>query len=855
MVPTVRLVPSKLEPIAIDDSNVVRPRVIELFSPLRPVTVVSAMPGSGKSVAIRQFVEQTDRPVAWVNVDSLDVEPSVFWTHVLAALMLACPELDEEPLMLLRERTASDPVFLVALIAQLERSEIVPVVVLDGGVHRLPPAVFDCLAQLVERAHHSIRLVVACQVDPGLPIGRWRSHGWLKEIRGADLRFTDTEAIEVANRTEIGEVDEAQVVGLNQVVDGWPLAVRLGLGSGQAVSFDVQRLPAWPEADPSTSAELGAQLMATLDEDETDVALRLSVLEELDPSACLELVGDDAGRIVASLLRHDMLLKVVDHRTGTMRFHPLIRRLLESELAWRDPVRRLELHLTAASVFEARGDVRSAYHHLAAIGETERARSLLVEAAVGHVDRGDLTTLQHLTAQLPAVSQVDRIELALDLGLIAAWGDGTEAARRWWSRAAELAADLPADTPRSGTIELRLRQLECMIAVFDADLESAVPLVGALPRPSAGPITELGAHMTFVATRALVAARHPSARHWVNRIRSFDGPPIVTNVTIPALRAWQSWNEGDLAVATELSEALLAWLEENHIDVHHWAIDSLITAAWCRLSRGDLVGTRELAERAQLVATVIPSTWNRAQAAYLSGSLALASGNAEEAFRIASEMRVDVPGTTSGYAGRLVHLAAEAAIALRRLDVANELTSELPQGPARALLRSRLQPMSVAQLEARFADRASWAAVHRMRAEAILAMHSPGSSPSDDLVDVVAAAGESGWVSPFLNLGPRADRTLRTVPLDRLHPALLAVLDAIDRPHGATAGARAVPRLTPREMSLLELLPTHLSYAEMGERMYLSVNTVKASLKGLYRKLGAHTRAEAVEVGQHHGLI
>jgi DNA-binding CsgD family transcriptional regulator len=33
------------------------------------------------------------------------------------------------------------------------------------------------------------------------------------------------------------------------------------------------------------------------------------------------------------------------------------------------------------------------------------------------------------------------------------------------------------------------------------------------------------------------------------------------------------------------------------------------------------------------------------------------------------------------------------------------------------------------------------------------------------------------------------------------------------------------------------------------------VNTVKASLKGLYRKLDAHTRAEAVTAGRAHGLI
>jgi LuxR family maltose regulon positive regulatory protein len=62
-------------------------------------------------------------------------------------------------------------------------------------------------------------------------------------------------------------------------------------------------------------------------------------------------------------------------------------------------------------------------------------------------------------------------------------------------------------------------------------------------------------------------------------------------------------------------------------------------------------------------------------------------------------------------------------------------------------------------------------------------------------------------------------------------------------------------QLTRRELTLLELLPTHLSYAEMGERLYLSVNTVKGNLKSLYRKLDASTRTEAVQASQRAGLL
>jgi ATP/maltotriose-dependent transcriptional regulator MalT len=76
----------------------------------------------------------------------------------------------------------------------------------------------------------------------------------------------------------------------------------------------------------------------------------------------------------------------------------------------------------------------------------------------------------------------------------------------------------------------------------------------------------------------------------------------------------------------------------------------------------------------------------------------------------------------------------------------------------------------------------------------------------------------------------------------------------------APARLRPCPSLAPdalseREVMLLDLLPTHLSYREIAAELYVSVNTVKTQLKSLYRKLGASSRAEAVRAARHRGLL
>jgi LuxR family maltose regulon positive regulatory protein len=68
---------------------------------------------------------------------------------------------------------------------------------------------------------------------------------------------------------------------------------------------------------------------------------------------------------------------------------------------------------------------------------------------------------------------------------------------------------------------------------------------------------------------------------------------------------------------------------------------------------------------------------------------------------------------------------------------------------------------------------------------------------------------------------------------------------------GGRVGASS---LTTAELRLLPLLSTHLSFREIGERLYISPHTVKTQATSIYRKLGASTRSQAVQRAQQLGL-
>ena len=84
--------------------------------------------------------------------------------------------------------------------------------------------------------------------------------------------------------------------------------------------------------------------------------------------------------------------------------------------------------------------------------------------------------------------------------------------------------------------------------------------------------------------------------------------------------------------------------------------------------------------------------------------------------------------------------------------------------------------------------------------------------------------------------------------------------DRLDRLEQQLPDRRWAPKdptgpLTEREEAVLRLLRGTLSLREIGQELFLSNNTIKTHTRAIYRKLGATTRAEAVERGYEAGLL
>ncbi len=156
---------------------------------------------------------------------------------------------------------------------------------------------------------------------------------------------------------------------------------------------------------------------------------------------------------------------------------------------------------------------------------------------------------------------------------------------------------------------------------------------------------------------------------------------------------------------------------------------------------------------------------------------------------------------------------------------------------------------------------------------------STGALPKPDIV----------VVDPYLTHGPHVQRVRRLrpvpcvvglyperVPRDRRHPAhpplevrtwvplslpapaLVELLRSAWTEHREEAPAAAyddvlVPALTPRESEILTLICAGHTNAAIAAELFLSINSIKTHIRGLYRKIGVTRRSQAVAWGLHLG--
>jgi LuxR family transcriptional regulator, maltose regulon positive regulatory protein len=127
----------------------------------------------------------------------------------------------------------------------------------------------------------------------------------------------------------------------------------------------------------------------------------------------------------------------------------------------------------------------------------------------------------------------------------------------------------------------------------------------------------------------------------------------------------------------------------------------------------------------------------------------------------------------------------------------------------------------------------------------------------------LAAAEGEGFVYPFAQEGRIAAEALGRLRsegtdsafLDRVLAALPSRGGKDERAARGRAGGDLVESLSRREREVLSLMAKGLSYQELSDALFVSINTIRSHVKSIYSKLGSENRTRAVERARELGIL
>ena len=842
-----------------------RPRLFELLDrgAHGAVTLVAAPAGSGKTMLVSSWLRtRPQTPAAWVSVERAEGDPTRFWGSVMDAVRDSGAVDAGDPLATLVPGAQDE--FQRRMREGLARLPGPLLLVLDDLHHLRADDALRTLEQLLADAPPQLRTLITSRRDPKLGLHRLRLAGDLMEIRAADLDFTPDEAGELLVGAGVAVAPE-DVTRLHDRTEGWAAGLRLAAMSLARHDAPDRFVAEFSGSERTVAEYLLGEVLHSQPPEVRDLLLKTSILERVNgPLADLLTGRGDGDRLLHELEEANALVVATDVARSWFRCHHLLGDLLRLELRREAPREIPGLHRLAAGWHAERGHPVEAIRHAQLAGDTELAVELLGRHWVHLMIDGEEATLGTLLGGFPA--STDDAELAT---ITAA---DRLAESRWAEADALLAAAEeridavpPERRRRAGTALatvqlLRARHLGGLDAVVGSatdklhageggpELQALALMTLGIGESWTGRLQEAEAHLE----RALVlAGRLGSPYLELGTLGALGGVAILSSrLPLAEERTRQA-----LAVADRVG-----WATHPLTGIVYTNLGSIM------IERGRLAEGEQALERAEPILARAPEPPGSVGLRHTQGMLELVRGRDAEALakfreagRLADELRAP---HFLALVARQWQLRAQ--LRLGELDaVMTALESERGPGAQWCNLAARAclaqdDAAGAREAVAPSLDGTAFVVHVNVAIEAHLLdalARPPGSEREGSVERALALAEAEGRVWMALTI-PGIAALLADHPRHRTaHGAHLKLL--LDHVAGAEpAAAEALPDpLSERELAVLRLLPTNLSANEIGGELYLSVHTVKTHMRKLYAKLGAHTRAEAVQRGRALGLL
>lgn len=848
---------AQLQPPATPEHHVMRPRLLDLLdgATQSPITMVVAPAGAGKTALLGAWYDrQADLCTGWFSCDETDRSPARFWaamSAVVSGMLLehhGGPEVDVRAARTLPELTE------ILAAAEADHPERAVVVLDDLQALDGEGAAATSLEQFLRVVPAWLHVVIASRQVPHLPIDRLRARGQLSEVLFDELRFSETESLEMVGRL-VPWLPASEATATAERANGWAAGLQLGALAARAAHAQGSDARAAGRTDLMVTDYLWHEVLSHESPELIDVLLAVSVVKRLSSSLAAALADrEDAHSLLLEAESRGLFVT----RLGSgdlLEIHDLVRKALLEEAVRRDPGAVLDRHLRAARWFEERrevGDVALALDQWLAAGEPRAALRLLATHVTELYDLGLEETIGTTLGSIPAaVSHVD-----LDAQIDYAWCELNVDKAKFLDvvREATTVIDHVEHTPAT---QGRVRMLQSIAATMTGDWSEggqtaleAIQLIG--PASWADTLGRFGWNM--------VARDLALSESWDDDAPALRDARAALSRDPERRLSYEGIGALGCALAGRPLDAL-----RGVAGVSDYAQVKSMTILRLELAVAEALAHRELGDReragAQLDAIlsgdVGPVTHARSLALLEQVEICLDNADTERARKLFGEADIFVRAEFAGPDGISALARRGLLVSLASDDVESAMhwnervEDKFWQGIGRARIHLHGGEFSAAADELEMVT--PRCPRHEVTRGLLLARALPTGPEALELYgSILPLAVGAGMMQTVASEGPEVLDVLEQHPWLAPEPWLARVHRAVppSQRTGVTQIALPGEHLTDRELGVLRMLPSRLTIREIGAELGISVNTVKFHLRVIYRKLGVCSRDEAAAMAR-----
>ena len=378
---------TKLHPPPLSEEHIHRQRLTDVLekNSNRPIQVITAPAGYGKTTLASCWLSQNKHPYSWIALDERDNNIRQFTSYFLHGINRIFPGSTPKSLELIEED--SPPILSLSTTLINEISAITEdfLLVIDNFHCITEKSVSDLLSEILRHPPKPLHLILIGRTEPFLPLSNLRAHRTLSEIRLHDLRFTKEEE-EKYLQTTLGTDLPETTPSLFDKTEGWITGIRLAAISSihkddttslvEEVSKDDQYVMDYLLHEVlSSQPEQIAAYLPDLSICERFCAPLLDVFWKKDDSSPPHVGGLE---FIEWLRKNQLFLIPLDRGERWYRFHQLFQDILSKQLQLRKNKKQIDfLHTTASNWFEENNHIEEAIYHRHASGEIGGAVRLL----------------------------------------------------------------------------------------------------------------------------------------------------------------------------------------------------------------------------------------------------------------------------------------------------------------------------------------------------------------------------------------------------------------------------------------------------------------------------------------------